>query len=108
MTTNQQDKETKPQGDKPPQDNAGGPIVEVTNLNTNDLVKFHAKWEDTLQQALATAYTELKESPKAGDELLCEGGGSLMGYLNSTLAQLRDQKVCQNRKYQLRRATGGA
>ena len=49
-----------------------------------------------------------RESPKNGDELLCEGGGSLMGYLDSTLAQLRDQKVCQSRKYQLRRATGGA
>ena len=90
------------------QDSPGGPIVEVTNLNTNDTVKFHAKWDETLQQVWTTAYSELKESPKPGDELLCEGGASLMGHLNSTLAQLRDQKVCQNRKYQLRRATGGA
>jgi hypothetical protein len=98
--------EKKP--DSKPDHNPGGPIVEVTNLNTNDSVKFHAKWEETLQQVWTTAYTELKESPKPGDELLCEGGASLMGYLNLTLAQLRDQKVCQNRKYQIRRATGGA
>jgi len=86
----------------------GAPLVEVTNLNTNDTVKFHAKWEETLQQVWTTAYGKLKESPKPGDELLCEGGASLMGYLSSTLAQLRDQKVCPNRKYEIRRATGGA
>jgi hypothetical protein len=86
----------------------GAPLVEVTNLNTNESVKFFARWEETLQQVCTTAYSELKESPQQGDELLCEGGASLMQFLNSTLAQLRDQKVCPNRKYQIRRATGGA
>jgi hypothetical protein len=86
----------------------GEPIVEVTNLNTNESVKFFAKWDETLQQVWTTAYAELKESPKPGDELLCHGGASLMAYLNSTLAQLREKKVCVERKYQIRRATGGA
>lgn len=86
----------------------GAPVVEVTNLNTNESVEFYAKWEETIQQVWTAAYTELKENPKPGDELLCEGGATLMAHLNSTLAQLRDQKVCPNRKYQIRRATGGA
>ena len=86
----------------------GSPVVEVTNLNTNDSVKFHAKWDETLQQVWTTAYAELKESPKPGDELLCEGGVALTGHLKSTLAQLRDQNICPHRKYQIRRATGGA
>jgi hypothetical protein len=85
-----------------------GPIVEVTNLNTNESVKFHANWDETLQVVWDRAYTELKEAKNAGDELLCEGGAVLTGYVNSTLAQLRDQKICQNRKYQIRRPTGGA
>jgi hypothetical protein len=86
----------------------GEPIVEVTNLNTNESVKFFAKWDETLQQVWTTAYAELKESPKPGDELLCDGGASLMTYLSCTLAQLREKKVCLHRKYQIRRATGGA
>jgi hypothetical protein len=86
----------------------GAPLVEVTNLNTNESVEFFARWEETLQQVWTTAYADLKESPQQGDELLCEGGASLMQRLNSTLAQLRDEKVCPHRKFQLRRATGGA
>lgn len=99
---------TQSQKQNPGQNEGQGPIVEVTNLNTNETVKFHVKWEDTLNQVWDEAYDELKETRNPGDQLLCEGGESLMGYLNSTLAQLRDQKVCQNRKYQIRRPTGGA
>ncbi|HZQ46594.1 MAG TPA: hypothetical protein VFC07_06260 [Verrucomicrobiae bacterium] len=86
----------------------GAPIVEVTDLNTNTSVKFFARWEETLAQVWTNAYGELKEARKPGDEFLCEGGGTLTEHLNSTLAQLREQKVCQNRHYQIRRATGGA
>ncbi len=85
-----------------------GPIVEVMNLNTNDTVKFHAGWEDTLKEVWDKAYGELHETRNSGDELLCEGGAVLSGYANLTLAQLREQKICQNRKYQIRRPTGGA
>jgi hypothetical protein len=89
-------------------DNEKGPIVEVINLNTNETVKFHVSWEETLGKVWDTAYEELKETKNPKDEFLCEGGESLMPYLGLTLLQLRDKKVCQNRKYQIRRPTGGA
>lgn len=84
------------------------PLVEVSNLNTNDFVKFFANWDETLQKVWTTAYAKLKETPKQGDELLCEGGASLMAYLGLTLAALREKKICPHRKYQIRRPTGGA
>jgi hypothetical protein len=77
-------------------------------LNTNETVKFHATWEDTLYHVWEMAYTKLEEVKNPGDELLCESGQSLMSDLQNTLAQLREKKTCQNRKYQIRRPTGGA
>jgi hypothetical protein len=84
------------------------PAVEVIYLNTNEEAKFHAGWDDTLQQVWDRAYAELGETRRDGDELQCQDGGSLMGQLTLTLAQLRDQHVCPSRKYAIRSATGGA
>lgn len=85
-----------------------GPIVEVENLKTSDSIKFHMPWSATLQEVWTEAYTQLDEAKGPADELQCRDGVSLMGYLPQTLAQLRDQQICPNRKFQIRGATGGA
>lgn len=90
------------------QDRDKGPAVEVVYLNTNEVAKFHASWDDTLQRVWDRAYTELGESRREGDEIQCQDGGSLMGHLTLTLAQLREQHICPSRKYAIRSATGGA
>ena len=85
-----------------------GPAVEVVYLNTNEEAKFHASWNDTLHMVWDMAYTALGETPRDGDEIQCQDGSSLMSYLSLTLAQLRDQHICENRKFEIRSATGGA
>jgi hypothetical protein len=100
--------EQKPEKDKPGKPDNGGPVVEVEDLHTNEDVKFHANWTDTIQQIWDRAYTELGETRKETDVFECKDGHSLMGSLNLTLEQLRDQHVCQDRKFQIRGGTGGA
>jgi hypothetical protein len=100
--------EQKPEKDKPETPDNGGPVVEVEDLHTNEDVKFHANWTDTIQQIWDRAYAELGETRKETDVFECKDGHSLMGSLNLTLEQLRDQHVCQNRKFQIRGGTGGA
>lgn len=101
-------------GAKPDQDQDrdgpnGRPEVEFLDLNTNEVIKFHVEWNDTLDSAWATAYKKLKEERSPEDKLLCDkDGASLMEYLALTFAQLRDRKICQARKYRMRRRTGGA
>jgi len=90
------------------QDHENGPAVEVLYLNTNEEAKFHASWNGTLQQVWDEAYTKLGETRHEGDEIQCQDGASLMGYLSLTLAELRDRHICQNRKFAIRSATGGA
>jgi hypothetical protein len=85
-----------------------GPAIEVLYLNSNEEAKFHASWDDTLQQVWDRGYQELGETRRDGDEIQCQDGASLMGYLSMTLAQLRDQHICPDRKYAIRSATGGA
>jgi hypothetical protein len=86
----------------------GGPAVEVVYLNTNEEVKFHASWDDTLAQVWDEAYRKLEETRREGDEFQCQDGVSLMQYLNLTLAELRERHICQNRKFAIRSETGGA
>lgn len=100
--------EQKPEKEEPGKPENGGPVVEVEDLHTNDDVKFHAKWTDTLQQVWDRAYRELGEARKETDVFECKDGHSLMSSLNLTLEQLRDQHVCQERKFQIRGGTGGA
>lgn len=93
---------------QPTHDHEGQPIVEFVYLNTNAEVKFHARWSDTLAQVWEQSYVELKESRRQADELQCQDGNSLMDSLNLSLAELRDRKICQNRKFQIKSETGGA
>jgi len=86
----------------------GGPIVEVEDLHTNEEVKFHAEWTDTVQQVWDKAYVELGEARRETDVFECKDGQSLMDSLNLTLEQLRERHTCQNRKFQIRGGTGGA
>jgi hypothetical protein len=84
------------------------PSVEVVNLKTNDEAKFHASWSDTLQQVWDKAYSEMGETRHPKDIFECDEGTSLMGKLGETLENLRDSKLCQSRKFQIRGETGGA
>jgi hypothetical protein len=85
-----------------------GPEVEVENLKTNAVQKFHMPWESTLEQVWNKAYELLGEGRGAADQFQCADGKDLMGSLNKTLEQLREGKVCQNRHFQIRGPTGGA
>jgi hypothetical protein len=85
-----------------------GPAVEVLYLNTNEEVKFHAAWDETLQHVWDESYGKLGETKRANDELQCQDGVSLMPYLTLTLAEMRDKHLCQNRKFAIRSETGGA
>lgn len=85
-----------------------GPVVEVLYLNTNAEKKFHVSWEQTVAQVWEEAYGKLGEARREVDEFECQEGGSLMSYLHLTMAQLRDQHICQNRKFQIKSETGGA
>lgn len=89
-------------------DPVGEPEVEVTDLNTNRKVKFHAKWSDSLQHVWDQAYIELKEKRRQRDELECADGKPLTQFLAQTLEQLRKQHICPGRKYQIKGETGGA
>jgi hypothetical protein len=102
---------TPQQSDRPGIGNsAEGPEVEFLDLNTNREYRFHVRWSDTLQSALDTAYTKIREARTDEDKLLCgdNEGASLMAYLAFTFEKLRDEKICPDRKYKLRRKTGGA
>lgn len=85
-----------------------GPLVEIVYLNSNEEAKFHASWDDTLQQIWDRAYQELGEGRREGDEIQCQDGASLMGYLSLTLEQLRERHLCEHRKFAIRSQTGGA
>jgi hypothetical protein len=86
----------------------GNPAVEVLYLKTNAEKTFHAHWNTTLQQVWDQAYVELGEAKVAGDTFECQDGMKLAAYLGQTLEQLRDQKICVNRKFQIRGPAGGA
>ena len=89
-------------------ENQGNPVVHVLYLKTNDDTTFHVHWNTTLQQVWDQAYTELREAKQPGDTLECENGTKLGSYLGQTLEQLRDQKICVDRKFQIRGPSGGA
>lgn len=94
--------------EKKDKDNEHGPIVEVADLNTNREVKFHAAWSTTLGAIFDRAYRELQEARIDGDEFVCQAGPSLMAHLQLTLEQARERRLCPDRKFAIRRPTGGA
>lgn len=86
----------------------GRPTVQVMSLLTNESKRFHATWESTLQEVWDEGYEELGEARGPQHQLQCSSGESLMGYLSKTLADLRDEHVCPDRKFEIRGPTGGA
>jgi len=82
--------------------------VEFIYLNTNEETKFLVSWEDTLAQVWEQAYDKLGEVHREKDELECQNGESLMSYLNLTLIELHERRICQERKFQIKSETGGA
>ena len=82
--------------------------VSFVYLNSNEDVEFLTSISDTLGSIWNTAYEKLGEARKPDDKLECESGTDLAAYLNLTLDQLHHQKVCVNRKFQIRCSTGGA
>ena len=50
----------------------GGPAVEVVYLNTNEDVKFHASWDETVTQVWEEGYRRLEEIRREGDEFQCQ------------------------------------
>jgi hypothetical protein len=87
---------------------AHGPAVHVENLKTNDEVNFNMPWTATLADVWAKAYELLHEARAEGDQIQCVDGSNLAAYLSKTLEQMRDDKVCPGRKFQIRGPTGGA
>jgi hypothetical protein len=85
-----------------------GAVIEVLYLNSNEEARFHVSWDDTLQRVWDLSYAQLGEKRREGDEIQCQDGASLMGYLSLTLVQLRERHICPDRKYSIRSATGGA
>lgn len=86
----------------------GHPMVEVMDLNTNREVKFHAAWEDKIEQIWAQAYAELGEAKRPNDRFECANGTPLAPYLSLTLREFHDQHICQGNHFQIRGETGGA
>ena len=83
--------------------------VEFIDTGSNRETLFYVGPHQTLGHAWKEAYRELKEKAKDGDELLCrEGDVSLMSHLDLTFVQLAEKKICEARRYKIRRGTGGA
>lgn len=86
----------------------GRPSVEFVNLRTNAAARFNAAWADRLRTVWERAYDELRERKQEADQLQCATGESLMDHLDETLEELRERKICQARKFEIRGPTGGA
>jgi hypothetical protein len=89
-------------------ENDKGPVVEVENLKTNDVEKFHVAWSTTVAEVWSKAYEVFGEGRGEGDQFQCADGTSLAPHLDKTLQQLREEKLCSARKFQIRGPTGGA
>jgi hypothetical protein len=82
--------------------------VHVKSLKTGEKRNFKMPEDATLEQVWAQANTELGETRGGEDTFRCQGGLDLMGRLNQTLAQLREETVCINRQFEIKGPSGGA
>jgi hypothetical protein len=89
-------------------DKDNGVRVNFVYLNSNEEIDFFASISDTLGSVWNTAYEKLEETKKQDDKLECDSGADLVAYLNLTLDQLHEKKICVKRKFQIRCSTGGA
>lgn len=84
--------------------------VHVTHVNELEKATFKEKIRATLQQVWDKSYKELKLERKPKDVFQTAGARpkSLMGHLQLTLEQARDQKVIENFHFGIASETGGA
>jgi hypothetical protein len=86
--------------------------VDVHVIHVNELEKatFKEKIHSTLQQVWDKSYKELKlqRKPKDVFQTASAHPKSLMGHLQLTLEQARDQKVIENFHFGIASETGGA
>jgi len=82
--------------------------VHVKSLKTGEKVHFEFQETATLQQLWDKANSNLHESRLPDDTFRCVDGQDLTARLQETLAQLHQQKVCVNRHFEIKGASGGA
>lgn len=82
--------------------------VHVKSLKTGEKRNFKMSEDATLEQVWTQANVELGESRGGEDTFRCDGGLDLMGRLNQSLTQLREEKVCVNRHFEIKGPSGGA
>lgn len=82
--------------------------VQVKSLKTAETVKFKLNDSATLQSVWDTALTELNEVRNPGDTFRCAKGQDLTNLLDQTLAQLQREKICDDRKFEIKGPSGGA
>jgi hypothetical protein len=82
--------------------------VHVKSLVTGEKANFPMTLDATVQRAWDESYTELKEARRDGDTFRCADGTDLMSKLDLTLAQVREEKVCDGERFEIRGRSGGA
>jgi len=82
--------------------------VQVKSLKTAETAKFKISDSATLLSVWDAAVTKLNEPKNAGDTFRCAKGQDLTGFLNQSLAQLQEQKVCEDRHFEIKGPSGGA
>jgi hypothetical protein len=82
--------------------------IHVKSLKTGEKRNFKMSESASLDQVWTQANVELDENRGGEDTFRCEGGLDLMDRLNQTLAQLREEKICVNRHFEIKGPSGGA
>lgn len=84
--------------------------VHVRSLKTNERTHFDVPETATVADVweIAVDTDHLNEPRAEGDTLRCADGTDLTNRLSSTLQQLHDEHVCENRQFEIRGASGGA
>ena len=100
--------EVKTKEDKPRDDPSRTVQVHFKSLKTNEKVNFKIEESATLESAWARANSELEETRQPGDTLRCASGDDMMSYLQKSLEQIRDDKICTNLHFEIKGDSGGA
>lgn len=82
--------------------------VHVKSLVTGEKANFQMPLDASVQATWDESYVQLKEARRDGDTFRCSDGAELMSRLNLTLAQLREAKICDGERFEVRGRSGGA
>lgn len=82
--------------------------VHVKSLVTGEKANFPVSLDATVQTVWDESYKELQEARRDGDTFRCADGTDLMSKLALTLGQLREEKVCDGERFEIRGRSGGA